>query len=75
MIKPKKYRAKLLHHPAYVEGVYYCYPETTYCFEEDYKTHPVEDIHVIINHSMTDWGLPNELKVFRIDPETLEEVE
>lgn len=73
-IKPKFYKAKIKNTEHEVRGAYYSFPETTYCFEEDYKNNPVETKHIIITHTMTDWGLPNELRVFEIDPNTLEEV-
>lgn len=72
MIKPKIYKAKLKDRDYEVKGVYYSFPETTYCFKEDYENNPR---HVIVTHEMTDWGLPNQLRVFEIDPDTLKEVE
>lgn len=71
---PKRYRAKLINSDREVEGYYFQYPETTYCFTEDYARHPVKTIHCLVFHTMTDWGLRNEVKMAVIDPETLREV-
>ena len=73
-IKPKLYKAKIKNTDKYVTGAYYCYPKTTYCFTEDYNKFPVEDEHIIITHHMTDWGLPNEIRAYKIDVNTLEEI-
>ena len=72
-IKPKLYKAKIKDTDKYVTGAYYCYPKTTYCFTEDYNKFPVEDEHIIITHHMTDWGLPNEIRAYKIDVNTLQE--
>ena len=53
------------------EGYYFQFPETTYCIKEDYERNPPEIIHGLVFHQMTDWGLPNELRWVRIDPDTL----
>lgn len=51
---------------------YYCkMNETTYAFEEDYKTRPVNVYHLIAQDSMTDWGLPNKLRLYEVDPDTV----
>lgn len=54
-------------------GFYFEYPETTYCFTDDYKKDPkVKLIPCIVTHRMTDWGLPNEPQLVRpIDKSTL----
>lgn len=70
---PKRYKAKGIDGNWY-EGYYFQFPETTYCFKEDYERNPPEIIHGLIYHQMTDWGLPNNLKWVRIDPDTLEEI-
>lgn len=55
----------------WVEGFYLKRKETTYCFTEDYERNPVKTLHYIAKECMTDWGLPNEFRLFEIDPETL----
>lgn len=65
------FKAKLKNQDKWTEGFYCKRKETTYCFEEDYKRHPVPIHHLIIKDVMTDWGLPNELRAYEIDPETL----
>lgn len=71
---PKRYKAKGIDGNWY-EGYYFQFPETTYCFKEDYERNPPEIIHALIFHQMTDWGLPNDLKWVRVDLDTLEEIE
>ena len=68
------YKAKMINKDKYVRGFYFAYPETTYCFAEDYMRHPVKIIHCIITHKMSDWGLPNEPRLYQIDIDTLEQV-
>ena len=68
------YRAKEKGSERYVEGFYFAYPETTYCFTEDYERHPVKIIHCIVSHQMSDWGLPNEIVCCQIDADTLEQI-
>lgn len=70
----RRYRAKTLDTGRVVEGFYVEYPETTYCLTSDYEAHPVKTIHSLIVPEMTDWGLPNRLVEYRINPDTLEEV-
>lgn len=65
------FKAKLKNKNKWVEGFYCCKRDTTYCFAEDYERHPVETHHYIIQDQMTDWGLPNELKMYEIDFSTL----
>lgn len=72
---PKRYRAKSNDSDQWFEGYYFQYPETTYCFEEDYITHPPKIVHCLAFHTMTDWGLPNRVQYATIDPDTLEEIE
>lgn len=43
-----------------VTGFYFEYPETTYCFSEDYEKFPVKMVSCIMSHRMMDWGLPNQ---------------
>ena len=70
---PKRYKAKGVDGNWY-EGYYFQFPETTYCIKEDYERNPPEIIHGLVFHQMTDWGLPNDLKWVRIDPDTLTEI-
>lgn len=44
------YRARVKGSNRNVEGFYFAYPETTYCFTSDYENHPVEIIHCICTH-------------------------
>lgn len=71
----RKYRAKTKDTGRIIEGYYAEYPETTYCFTSDYENHPVRTIHVLMVNEMTDWGLPNRLVEYEIDPKTLEPVD
>lgn len=65
------FQAKLKDTNYWAEGFYCRMRETTYCCEEDYKRHPVPLHHLIAVDEMTDWGLPNKLRLYEIDPETL----
>ena len=65
------FRAKLKDTNYWAEGFYCSMRETTYCCEEDYKRHPVPLHHLIAVDEMTDWGLPNRLRLYEINPETL----
>ena len=65
------FRAKLKDTNYWVEGSYCSMRGTTYCFEEDYKRHPVPLHHLIAVDEMTDWGMPNKLRLYEINPETL----
>lgn len=66
------FKAKDEDSDLWVTGFYFAYPETTYCFTEDYERHPVKIIHCIAFHRMTDWCLPNRPSVCNIDISTLE---
>lgn len=57
-----------------VKGFYFEYPETTYCFKEDYEREPkVKLIPCVMTYKMTDWGLPNVPMIYiPIDKSTLE---
>ena len=46
------FRAKALNKDYYIEGFYMAYPNTTYCFIEDYIRSPVKIIHCIVNHPL-----------------------
>lgn len=45
--------------------------KTTYCFAEDYKANPDNDIYYIYYDRMSDWGLPNLHCRTEIYPETI----
>ena len=65
------FQAKLKDTNYWVEGFYCSMRETTYCCEEDYKRHPVPLHHLIAVDEMTDWGMPNRLRLYEINTETL----
>ena len=65
------FRAKEKRTKKWIEGFYCKRAETTYCFAEDYEREPVPVHHYIARDEMTDWGLPNELRLYEIDLETL----
>lgn len=54
-------------------GYYVKQCKTTYCITQDYASHPDNTKHFIVCDKMTDWGLPNEHKMFEVDPETVGE--
>ena len=64
-------KAKLLNSDEWIEGYYASRKDTTYCFKEDYENHLVKTHHYILRDEMTDWGLPNELRAYEIDINTL----
>lgn len=53
------------------EGAYRAYDDTTYCFKEDYDSHPENTHHTIIFSRMVDWGLPNQHLQAEVLPETV----
>lgn len=57
-----------------VEGFYFEYPETTYCFSNDYERCGVKLIPCLVTYRMTDWGLPNIPQLATIDKSTLEKI-
>lgn len=65
------FKGKYIGNGKWVEGFYYKTAETTYCFKEDYERNPIPVHHYILKEKMTDWGLPNEVVRFEIDPATL----
>lgn len=64
------FKAKLKGKSQWIEGFYCEMQETTYCFKEDYERNPVPVHHLIAVDTMTDWGLPNKLQLYEVDPET-----
>lgn len=65
------FRAKQIENRNWAEGYYIRQDETTYCFKEDYESHPENTKHYIVFDMPTDWGLPNRHLMAEIDPETL----
>ena len=65
------HRAKLKGKDRWIIGYYCSKQETTYCVKEDYERHPVEIKHYMVVDSMTDWGLPNELRLYEIEEDTV----
>lgn len=65
------FKAKLKTNDRWIEGFYCSMRETTYCIKEDYDRNPVPIHHCIAVDEMTDWGLPNKLRLYEVDPETL----
>lgn len=63
------FKGKIIDDGEWVEGFYYKMSETTPCFED--KRNPIPVHHYILKERMTDWGRPNEVVRFEIDPETL----
>ena len=62
-------KAKHIKTGEWVEGYYYKMAETTYCPIGDVPPVPVH--HYILHETMTDWGLPNRMLQYEIDPATL----
>ena len=68
------FRAKSVRGEHYYEGFFFEMPSTYYCFTEDYVTNPVELIPYLLVCSATDWGLPNQANMVRIDRTTLVQI-
>ena len=64
-------RGKHISRKEWLHGYYCQMQETTYAFQEDYNKFPVKTLHLIAQDSMTDWGLPNKLQLYEVDPETV----
>ena len=64
-------KAKRKDNGHWVKGYYVALRDTTYCFKEDYDTHPDNTKHYIVVDKMTDWGLPNERYWVEVDPDTV----
>lgn len=65
------FKGKRIADGKWVDGYYFKMSETTYCFEEDYERNPVPEHHYILQERMTDWGLPNRIAMYEVDPKTL----
>lgn len=61
------FKAKLKTNDRWIEGFYCSMRETTYCIKEDYDRNPVPIHHCIAVDEMTDWGLPNKLRLYEVD--------
>lgn len=62
-------KAKHIKTGEWVEGYYYKMAETTYCPIGDVPPVPVH--HYILHETMTDWGLPNRMLQYEVDPDTI----
>lgn len=62
-------KAKHIETGNWIEGYYYKMAETTYCPIGDVPPVPVH--HYILHETMTDWGLPNRMLQYEVDPDTL----
>lgn len=65
------FRGKKINNGKWVEGGYCESVETTYCCKEDYEKNPVPIHHYIAVDRMTDWGMPNELTLHEVRPDTI----
>lgn len=65
------FKAKRIEDDKWIEGFYCSIRETTYCIKEDYDRNPVPTHHCIAVDEMTDWGLPNKLRLYEVGPETI----
>jgi len=69
------YRAKDKDSDTYFNGFYFNYPQTTFCFSEDYhKGKKVILQHCLATYRSTDWGLPNVPCMVTIDISTLQKI-
>ena len=73
-MKVPVFKAKEINGDKEYTGFYFRYPETTYCFTEDYIGYPVKYKHCLAVYRTTDWGLPNEPAMVVIDKNTLQKV-
>ena len=62
-------KAKTLKTREWVTGYYYKIAETTHCTINDCPPVPVH--HYILQETMTDWELPNQMLQYEIDPYTI----
>ena len=65
------YRGKETGTKRWYYGGFFLHKKTTFCFKEDYDAHPDNDVPCIVFDSMTDWGLPNQIKIATVIPETV----
>lgn len=62
-------KAKTLKTRKWVIGYYYKMAETTHCVIDDCPPAPVH--HYILQETMTDWELPNQMLRYEINPDTI----
>lgn len=62
-------KAKHIETGEWVIGYYYKMAETTSCLIGNVPPVPVH--HYILHETMTDWGLPNRMLQYEVDPDTL----
>lgn len=62
-------KAKARMNKEWVTGYYYKMSETTHCPIGEVSPVPVH--HYVLVKSMTDWGLPNQMLRYEIDPDTI----
>lgn len=62
-------KAKMLKTGKWVTGYYYKMAETTHCTTDDCPPVPVH--HYILQETMTDWELSNQMLQYEIDPDTI----
>lgn len=62
-------KAKTLKTREWVTGYYYKIAETTHSTIDDCPPVPVH--HYILQETMTDWELPNQMLQYEIDPATI----
>lgn len=62
-------KAKTLKTGKWITGYYYKIAETTHCTIDDCPPVPVH--HYILQETMTDWELPNQMLRYEIDPDTI----
>lgn len=65
------FRGKNKNTNKWLHGYYCKLDNTTYCRQEDYDKHPDNTKHYIMVDSVVDWGLPNDHKLYEVDPSTV----
>lgn len=63
------FRGKRVDSGKWIEGFYFHFHKTTYCFADDDDGN--NDIHRIAYEEMSDWNLPNRHLMTDVDPETI----
>lgn len=75
MDKPKRYKAKAYNSDIYVEGYYFEYPERQGDPLSPSSWDDIPAVSCIASYNTGDWGLPNTPCFYRVDVDTLEEIE
>lgn len=65
------FRGKGKNSGKWIYGYYAKLDDTSYCIKEDYDRHPDNTKHYIVMDCMTDWGLPNDHRLYEVDPATV----